>query len=371
MLDLPAPPRPTSPCARAGLWAAVAQAAPNGGQRDLLLGLQAEAGRFAGAVFATSTARTYGRYQRYYVVFMYRAGLRAFVFDGVEAHLILYVTSLTRTCKYSSVCCYLQGVKQFFLDAGLLDPLRADRRPPLVGFWRVMAGIERLHSGVVLRKQPIERWMLLRFQQQLQLWGDLSTNTQHLAVLTAMMVAWLGMYRISNIGVVSAAVLPSDLHMLRRADVRVDFGNYCLWSSTRWSKTNQRAGRVHTVAIAGLRGSPIDPVGLYCALLARVPAVEGGQHAFSYIGGRGRVVSLTKAVFGDFTKLLATAIGLPTEGFSGRSFRRGGATAAFAKGVAGEMIQYTGDWKSPVYRVYVDVLPAQQLVASQSMIADT
>ena len=35
------------------------------------------------------------------------------------------------------------------------------------------------------------------------------------------------------------------------------------------------------------------------------------------------------------------------------------------------MIQYTGDWKSPVYRVYVDVLPAQQLVASQSMIADT
>ena len=355
---------------RAGLWPAVALAAPSVAQRDVLLGLQAEAGALAGAVFAPTTRETYGRYQRYYVRFMCRSGLSPFVFDGVEAHLILYVTSLTHTCKHATICCYLQGVKQFFLDAGLRDPLRPDRTPPLTGFWRVMAGIERLHSGVVLRKQPIERWMLLRFQQQLQLWGDLSTNTQHLAVLTAMMVAWLGMYRISNIGVPSAATLPADGHMMRRDDVSLDFVNYCLWTSTRWSKTNQEGKRVHKIAIPGLRGSPVDPVGLYCALLARVPAVEGGQHAFSYIGGRGNVVSLTKAVFGDFTKRLATAIGLPSEGFSGRSFRRGGASDAFDKGVAGELIQRIGDWVSPVYRVYIDISPAQQLAASRRMIAD-
>lgn len=336
-----------------------------------MLGLQAEAATYAAAELADSTAHKYGKYQGYWVRFMCRAGLRASVFSGEEAHLILYVTELARTCKYPTICSYLQGVKQFYIDSGRADPLRSDRAPPMVGFWRVMKGIQRLRSGLVLRKLPIERWMLLAFRQQLDLWGSLGTNTLHLAVLTAMVVGWNGMYRKSNICVTTAAVLPSDLRMLRRSDVILDRANDCLSVSTRFSKTNQRGDRVHTVTIAGDRGSPIDPVGLWIALGARVPDAPGGQHAFSYLDSRGRVTSLTADVFVAYTKRLATAVGLDSKEFSGHSYRRGGATSAFRAGIPGEMIQRIGDWTSAAYQAYIDVSPAQQLAASRRVQAFT
>ena len=323
---------------------------------------------FAGAEHAPSTEKTYERYQTYFVRFMCRAGLQAAIFDGEEAHLLLYVTHLARTCQPSTIAGYLQGVKQFFVDAGLPDPLRADRAPPLTAFWKVIQGIRRLRSSPVIRKLPIERWMLVLFQQQLQRWGDLQTHTMHLAVLTAQVVAWQGMYRISNIGVPTASMPPTDLHMLRREDVWVDLSSYCLLVTTRWSKTNQRGDRTHTSVVAGQRGSPVDAVGLYCALLARVPTVPGGQHAFSYLDSRGRIVSLSADAFVEYTKRLAIAVGLPSENVSGRSFRHGGATAAFRAGVPGELIQRQGDWISTAYLAYIDMTPAQQLAASRRMI---
>ena len=351
------------------LWAPVAAAAPTALQQAWLLGLQADAVAFGDAEHAASTAHTYGKYQLYYARFMCRAGLDAYAFDGEEAHLILYVASLARTCKHPTICGYLNGVKQFFLDAGRLDPLRKERRPPITEFWRVMGGIRRLRTGVVKRKLPIERWMLLAFREQLDRWCPLSRSTLHLAVLTAQVIGWQAMLRISNICVESADVLPSDVHMLRRSDVRLDMANNCLWVSLRWSKTNQRGDRLHTVPIAGDAGSPLDVVALWIALCALVPTLPAGQHAFSYLNERGVVVPLVVANFVAITKRLADAVGLPSKDVSGRSFRRGGATSAFRQGVSGELIQFVGDWKSQVYLVYLEMSAAQKLAASRRMLS--
>ena len=343
-------------------------AAPPAPARTWLLALQAEAVTFGGAEFAESTAGKYAKLQLYYARFVVRAGLDDFALEGDEAHLILYVTALARTCKYTTICGYLQGVKQFFLDAGRLDPLRAGRRPAITEFWRVMQGIRRMRSGVVKRKLPIERWMLLAFREQLERWRPFAQSTFFLAVLTAQVVGWQAMLRISNICPAHAGVLPSDVRMLRRSDVRLDLGRNCLWVSLRWSKTNQRGDRVHTVPISGDTGSPLDVVALWGALCASVPTVPAGQHAFSYVDERGVIVSLVAATFVAVTKRLADAVGLPSKDVSGRSFRRGGATCAFRGGVSGELIQFVGDWKSQVYMVYLDMSPEQKLAASRRML---
>ena len=40
--------------------------------------------------------------------------------------------------------------------------------------------------------------------------------------------------------------------------------------------------------------------------------------------------------------------------FSGISLRKGGATSALRAGVSGEIIQKMGNWKSGVYKGYID-----------------
>jgi integrase len=52
-------------------------------------------------------------------------------------------------------------------------------------------------------------------------------------------------------------------------------------------------------------------------------------------------------------KELCAKIGLPPQQVSGHSFRRGGATFAFAIGVTETLIQRQGGWRSDSYKDYI------------------
>ena len=57
-----------------------------------------------------------------------------------------------------------------------------------------------------------------------------------------------------------------------------------------------------------------------------------------------------------FVQILQASLrgsGLNPSEYSGHSFRRGGATFAFACGIPAEIIKLQGDWKSSAYQKYI------------------
>ena len=63
----------------------------------------------------------------------------------------------------------------------------------------------------------------------------------------------------------------------------------------------------------------------------------------------GTLHSMTYPKFIQTLHLNLAAVGLQPELYSGHSFRRGGASFAFALHLPGELIQLQGDWSSDAY----------------------
>ena len=319
--------------------------------------LRLEANNHARAAYAESTDELYGRHQRYFFAFMRAVGLGDFVWAPSEAHLVLYVTYLSRTCTVGTIKNYLQGVRVFYLERGLPNPM--EDAPQLA---HVLKGIRRTRGDAVKRKLAIDPVMLHQWLGLL----DVQQNDDDLVLITAMVIAFYGFFRKSNIAVAGRAAT-DDTKILRREDISVDLDSYCLWVRVRWTKTIQFRERELRVPIAGVPGDPLDPVALWLAVCQRVSA-EPSAHAFSYPSRKGGpLVPLTHAVFVRRTKQLASRIGIDERVISGHSFRRGGATYAFSVGVSGELIKCQGDWKSHVYLIYLEMSDQQRLSVTRLM----
>ncbi len=76
--------------------------------------------------------------------------------------------------------------------------------------------------------------------------------------------------------------------------------------------------------------------------------------AFCYVT-LGKLVPLTYPVFLKMFECSLCKLGHSAAGYVGHSFRRGVASWALTNQVPGEFIQLLGDWKSQVYREYLQV----------------
>ena len=339
-----------------GLWATLAPG-PDTPASVWAQELREEANGHARAAYAASTEATYGRHQKYYVTFMLALDFAAYMWAPLEAHLVLYVTFLARTCSFNTIKGYLQGVRVFYLERGLPNPL--EDAPQLA---RALKGIRRTRGDAVKRKLAIDPVMLRQWLGLL----DVQRDDGDLVLITAMVIDFYGFFRKSNIAVAGRAAA-DDTKVIRREDISVDLESYCLWVRVRWSKTIQFQERELRVPIAGVPGDPLDPVALWLAVCQRVSAAPSA-HAFSYPSRKGGpLVPLTHAVFVRRTKQLASRIGIDERSISGHSFRRGGATYAFSVGVSGELIKCQGDWKSHVYLIYLDMSDQQRLSVTRLM----
>jgi len=338
-----------------------ASAIRSSSQQRALSSLQLAAQAYAGAALATSSAASYRRHVRYFVRFMGANQLSAYVLAGHPLHMSLYVSFLAETVSHSSILTYLKGVKALYTRLGLADPFRDP------GVQRVLAGIKRCNGAAPSQqKLPIQPWMLVQWAEFLRI----AESDFGLAVFTAMVFAFFGFFRKSTVAVAPRRAGEElddrvERRVLRRSDIRVDLANDCVRVTQHWSKTIQARERTHEVPLAGCRGSVLDPVSLYSLLLQRIPAPDSA-HAFSY-PRRGRLVPLTHGVFVATVKRLAAQSGLSAADFAGKSFRRGGASFAFASGVRGELIQSHGDWRSDAYLVYLELADADRLSTSRAM----
>ena len=101
-----------------------------------------------------------------------------------------------------------------------------------------------------------------------------------------------------------------------------------------------------------------EPDKRLCPVLAlvrawKVASVKLIKDPLLPVGSGGTVVALSGTLFVNMLKLYMSRLGL--YGYTGHSFRRGGACHALFSGVPAEMIMAQGDWRSLAYLDYLNI----------------
>lgn len=132
-----------------------------------------------------------------------------------------------------------------------------------------------------------------------------------------------------------------------RGDVRLT--SFGLVLKLKASKCNQFGARCREIPLFRSTGSEICPVDWFRRMCTLVPTRGRCQPLFTV----GTCRSFDFDLFSKYLKLFLSRNNLPVSNFTGHSFRRGGATAAFRAGLPGELIQYLGGWSSDCYKIYL------------------
>ncbi len=122
----------------------------------------------------------------------------------------------------------------------------------------------------------------------------------------------------------------------------------------RWTKTIQNNERVLQIPLPCIKGHPLCPTAAVMEAFERTQEATADTPAFCYVT-MGKLVPLTYSVFMKMLKCSMCKLGYSAAGYAGHSFRRGAASWALTNQVPGEFIQLLGDWKSQMYREYLQV----------------
>ena len=213
--------------------------------------------------------------------------------------------------------------------------------------------VRRLLGDYVARKEPITIDILLRVFS----FFDFS-NPLHICMRALFLVAFFSFLRISNL-------VPYTL-----ADVRDPKGCYLRLSSVLFTaqgallcvtrtKTIQFQQRVLEISLPYIPASPLCPVTALRAYLANSPRPD--QSPLFGCRSRGSFQPILAHQYNAFIKASVAAIGLDPKKYASHSFRRGGATFAFACHAPTAFIKAQGDWQSDAYLIYLQLSSADKL----------
>ncbi len=305
--------------------------------------------------FAPSTTAQVKKEAFYYFRFCALFGLTRLALAKDELTFMRYVAWLSHTCTCDTISNYLHGVRVLYQQRGLGHPF-VDM--PFLAMLR--RGLRRLKGAAPAKKRPITPAMLRQWRFLMD-----PANALHTGLWACMLTAFFGFFRKSSVAVATGSLADPELH-LRRRDITVDNQRYCLVIKVPKSKTNPYREREDTIYIAGREGSALDPVAAYVAMLAASPA-QPDAPAFGHMTA-GRYTPVTHALLVNSTKQYAATLGINPTTVSGHSYRRGGATFAFAAGVPDPLIQWQGLWASLCYRGYIDAPVEARLLTSTMML---
>ena len=265
--------------------------------------------------------------------------------------LSLYAQFLSRTTTVDTIKNHLSAIKKLHH----LQDLSTDAFDHIYVTDTVHA-LERLIGRPPNRKLPITPLILSRIHAVLNL-----SKPKHAALWSSFLIAFFTFSRKSNIVPPSLASFDKDKHLCRDD---IDILDDKLVIRFRWSKTNQFHSRVIELPIAHIPNSVLCPVQAYTHFTSLAPATNN-HAAFTYKTTPLRL--LTHESFSAGLKSTITRIGLDHSQYSGHSFRRGGATLAFASEVPAELIRSHGDWTSAAYLSYLEFDLQAKLSVTQLM----
>ena len=197
----------------------------------------------------------------------------------------------------------------------------------------------------------------------------------------AALTAFYCLLRKSNVCVPSAR--PLSAAMRSKASPALQLGSLVStrqgqdwWLILTETKTIQNCERVLRLPLPLIPGSPLCPRAALQRFFANTrtrPTHPLSHYLFGWRGAApGSWVPLTHASFVGRLKSLLVAAGYDPSRFAGHSFRRGGATFAFAEaGLSSLHIKALGDWVSDVFMQYCEVQESLRLAGARAMAAAT
>jgi hypothetical protein len=286
-------------------------------------------------VLAKGTQKTYGSYLSKYYSFCTSLGVPPVPIS--QLNLGRYIAHLSNSLKYNSVVNYLSVIRILHLEAGYDNPLDTY-------FIRsTKSGVRRLLGDSSDSKLPITPSILLRLKPLL----DFSLSL-HRAFWAVCLVAFFSFFRKSNLLPQSQSSFDPS-RQLTRDNVSFNGGGAVI--SVSWSKTIQYQNRTLTIPLPFIPSSPLCPsTALWLSMSASNPNLLS---PFQY-QSHGSYHILSYPSFVSLLRSFLDRLGYPSSLYSGHSFRRGGASFALESGASSELVQTQGDWRSDVYKLYID-----------------
>ena len=174
-------------------------------------------------------------------------------------------------------------------------------------------------------------------------------------------LAFFSLLRQSNL-LVSKGARDNQLMVLRRCDVVVAHPGLRLL--LRGTKTLLAGGRHGFIPIPAIPDSPICPVAALSDMLCVLPPAPPSAPLFLLPGVK--MVPLSRSRATSVLRCLLNSLGVQASCFTLHSFRKGGATLAFAAGMDLDLIKALGTWRSDAVWSYLS-LNGKRIEAAQRL----
>ena len=286
---------------------------------------------------------------RHYINFCMYYGVPDFpVYLGI---LLRFIALLGRgPLAFSSAQNVLSSLRWF---ASMVDP------PSVKVFNSVLVsvslnGLKAQLSRPVRQKLPITLTILCKFHRYLDF-----SNVKHLSCWCAMLIAFFGCFRLSNLVPSSKSKFDPAKH-LKRDDVKFEGDLVLIFY--KWSKTNQHCNKVSWVPICAVTDARFN-IKKYLQLLFSSVSADDSAPLFSFsrkdFHSRHTLVKLLdKCIFNADLSL---------SDYSWHSFRRGAAVFAFELGLADSAVQLLGDWASSAFKNYLEFSFGRKVTIAQQI----
>lgn len=269
--------------------------------------------------------------------------------------LVLYAQFLSRSFKsVESVKNYLSAVKLLHL---LLDLDHSQFESHHIKL--VLKGLSRINKHTPNQALPITPQILLDIHKKLDL-----TCHHDTTIWCLFLHAFFLMFRKSNLVPDSIAKFDSCKQLCRK-NITYDEKHDILLIKISWSKTIQFGERELEIPLVSIPHSPLCPVKAYLNMISLI-SIPDDSPAYCFVVNN----KICPIIYRQFQKILKeyiSDIGLNSELYSTHSFRRGGASWAFAAEVPTELIQLYGDWKSDAYKRYLKFNLKDKIAVARKM----
>ena len=217
-----------------------------------------------------------------------------------------------------------------------------------------LKGLRAQLSRPVRQKLPFSIVHLCTFYELFDMY-----DVMHLSCWCAMLLAFFGCFRLSNLVPLSKNKFDPLKH-LTRDDIKFEKGILLVYY--KWSKTNQNSDKVSWVPICPASDKRFN-VKFFLKKLFSIVKVPGNSPLFSlskksYHSRYSLVRFLDKCV---------SRAGLSPADYSWHSFRRGAAVFAFELGLADTAVQLLGDWSSSAFKNYLEFSFAKKVSVARDI----
>ena len=215
-------------------------------------------------------------------------------------------------------------------------------------------GLKAQLSRPIRQKLPFSVDHLSKLHQLLDL-----ADAKQLAAWCAMLLAFFGCFRLSNLVPASKSKFDPLKH-LKRDDIRFEKDLVLIYY--KWSKTNQNSSRVAWIPICSVADNRFNLKYQLKQLFQNVK-VPSDSPLFTFYKENFH----SKSSLNKLLDMCVYKAGYSPADYSWHSFRRGAAVFAFELGLADSAVQLLGDWSSLAFKDYLEFAFIRKVLVAEKI----